>query len=60
MKTAVVRFCPSTIANSWYREEMSGKRSLLESQQQANICDRLQRALAPSRSDFVETAEPLP
>ncbi|WP_208766729.1 hypothetical protein [Nostoc flagelliforme] len=55
-----MRFCPSTIANFWYRQEMSGKRSLLESQQQANICDRLRRALAPSRSNFVETAKPLP
>jgi len=60
MKTTVMRFYLSTIANSWYRQEMSGKRSLLESQQQANICDRLRRALAPSPSDFVETAKPLP
>jgi hypothetical protein len=34
--------------------------TLLESQQQANICDRLRRALWPSRSDFVETARNLP
>ncbi|MCC5602757.1 hypothetical protein [Nostoc favosum] len=43
MISAVMRFYLSTIANSWYREEMSGKRSLLESEQQANICDRLRR-----------------
>ncbi|WP_375506189.1 hypothetical protein [uncultured Nostoc sp.] len=48
------------IANSWYGEEMSGKRSLLESEQQANICDRLRRTLAPSHSNFVETAKLLP
>ncbi|MCL6752325.1 hypothetical protein KBT16_15675 [Nostoc sp. CCCryo 231-06] len=60
MISAVMRFYLSTIANSWYRQEMSGKRSLLESEQQANICDRLRRALAPSPSDFVETAKPLP
>ncbi|WP_324980803.1 hypothetical protein [Nostoc sp.] len=54
MISAVVRFYSSTIANSWYGQEMSGKRSLLESEQQANICDRLWRALAPSPSDLLK------
>ncbi|WP_206757673.1 hypothetical protein [Nostoc sp. FACHB-892] len=59
MKTTVMRFYLSAIANLWYREEMARKRSHRESEQQANICDRLRRALAPSPSEFVETAKPL-
>ncbi|MBD2728986.1 hypothetical protein H6G96_22365 [Nostoc sp. FACHB-892] len=54
-----MRFYLSAIANLWYREEMARKRSHRESEQQANICDRLRRALAPSPSEFVETAKPL-
>jgi hypothetical protein len=45
MISAVMRFYLSAIANSWYGQEMSGKRSLLESEQQANICDRLRHRL---------------
>lgn len=39
---------------------MSGKRSLLESEQQVNICDRFRRVFAPLSSNFVEIVRPLP